>query len=110
MPESESVYASFLDREDAAQWIHHQSIALHLAPDSIALAFAIFDRILFSLKVKKAHIFVLAAAAVSLATKTLEGNEGRIIAGEFEFTNAVAHFCDISSYVVNFRLTMVFGS
>jgi len=73
--ESDSIYASYLDREDASSWIHQQSIALHLAPDSIALAFGIFDRILFNMKVKKCHIKVLAATAVSLATKTLEDEQ-----------------------------------
>lgn len=65
-------YANSSDRKEAADWIHHQATALHLAPDTIALAFAIFDRILFSLKVKKGHISVLAATSVSLATKLLE--------------------------------------
>lgn len=90
-PESEPIYATFLDREDAAQWIHHQSIALHLAPDSIALAYAIFDRILFSLKVKKAHISVLAAAAVSLATKTLEDEQCKNL-GKYLVRAAKAEF------------------
>ena len=38
----------------------------------MALAFGLFDRILFSMKVKKSHLPVLAAASVSLASKTLE--------------------------------------
>lgn len=69
------IYASSSDRNEAAQWIHHQSTALHLAPDTIALAFAIFDRILFNLKLKKSHISVLAATSVSLATKLLEDEQ-----------------------------------
>lgn len=71
-PESESIYANYKDREQHAVWMHRQSVALHLAPDSIALAFGIFDRIVFSMKVKKSHLPVLAAASVSLASKTLE--------------------------------------
>jgi len=70
--ESESIYANFKDREQHAEWMHRQSVALHLAPDSMALAFGLFDRILFSMKVKKSHLPVLAAASVSLASKTLE--------------------------------------
>jgi len=71
-PESESIYANYKDREQHAVWMHRQSVALHLAPDSIALAFGVFDRIVFSMKVKKSHLPVLAAASVSLASKTLE--------------------------------------
>jgi len=73
--ESESIYAGYQDRPEAVKWIHKQSISLHLAPDSIALSYAIFDRILFGLKVKKCHIAVLAAASVSLATKMLEDEQ-----------------------------------
>lgn len=73
--ESESIYAGYQERPEAVKWIHKQSISLHLAPDSIALAFAIFDRILFGMKVKKCHIAVLAAASVSLATKMLEDEQ-----------------------------------
>jgi len=73
--ESDPIYAGLHDRPEAVQWIHQQSISLHLAPDSIALAYAIFDRILFNMKVKKCHISVLAATAVSLATKMLEDEQ-----------------------------------
>jgi len=69
------IFAGYQDRPEAVKWIHQQSISLHLAPDSIALAYAIFDRILFNMKVKKCHIAVLAAAAVSLAAKMLEDEQ-----------------------------------
>lgn len=75
--ESDPIYAGYQDRPEAVKWIHQQSISLHLAPDSIALAYAIFDRILFNMKVKKCHIWVLAAASVSLATKMLEDEQSK---------------------------------
>jgi len=69
---NESVYAGASERDEAAQWIHHQALTLQVAPDSIALAFALFDRALFSMKVKKSHVAVLAASCLSLSIKLLE--------------------------------------
>jgi hypothetical protein len=73
--ERESIYAGYQDRPEAAKWIHKQCICLHLAPDSIALSFAILDRILFGMKVKKCHLPVVAAASISLAAKMLEDEQ-----------------------------------
>lgn len=73
--ESDSIFACHSDRKESTKWIHQQCITLQLAPDTMALSFAIFDRILFTLKVKKGHLPVLAAAALSLATKLLEDEQ-----------------------------------
>merc|ERR1712193_562674 len=68
----ESVYAGPKERDEACQWIHHQALSLQVAPDTMATAYALFDRALFSVKVKRSHVGVLAAACLSLSVKLLE--------------------------------------
>jgi len=68
----ESVYAGPKERDEACQWIHHQALSLQVAPDTMATAYSLFDRALFSMKVKRSHVGVLAAACLSLSVKLLE--------------------------------------
>jgi len=68
----ESVYAGPIERNEACAWMHHQAFALHAGPDTIALAFALFDRAIFTMKVKKCHVSVLASSALLLAAKMME--------------------------------------
>lgn len=76
-PESESIHATYHDRDDACKWIHNQCILHQLSADIIALAIAIFDRVIFGMKVKKAHVRVLATTCLLLAAKLLEDEQIR---------------------------------
>jgi len=69
---NEQIYAGPAERNEACTWIHHQAVTLQLGPDTKALAYALFDRAVFSMKVKKHHISVLAATCLMIATKLLE--------------------------------------
>jgi len=65
-------YAGLKERNEACAWIHHQAVSLQLGPDTKALAYALFDRAIFTMKVKRTHCAVLAAACVLISTKLLE--------------------------------------
>jgi len=65
-------YAGLKERNEACAWIHHQAVSLQLGPDTKALAYALFDRAIFTMKVKRTHCAVLAAASVLISTKLLE--------------------------------------
>jgi len=72
LSQTESAYAGPLERDEACQWIHHQALSLQVAPDTMATSYALFDRALFTMKVKRTHVSVLAAACLSLSIKLLE--------------------------------------
>lgn len=65
-------YAGPDERNESCSWIHHQAVTLQLGPDTKALAYALFDRAIFTMKVKRTHCAVLAAACLLLSTKLLE--------------------------------------
>jgi len=70
-------YAGRDERNEACQWIHHQAVSLQLGPDTKALAYALFDRALFTMKVKRTHVSVLAASCLLLASKLYEDEQCR---------------------------------
>ena len=75
-------------------------MTLQLGPDTKALAYALFDRAVFSMKVKKHHISVLAATCLMIATKLLEDHVCRDL-GKFLIRQANLTFGKVK---VNFRL------
>ena len=60
------------DLSPKVTFIQISAVTLQLGPDTKALAYALFDRAVFSMKVKKHHISVLAATCLMIATKLLE--------------------------------------
>ena len=54
-----------------------KAVSLQLGPDTKALAYALFDRALFTMKVKRSHVSVLAASCLLLASKLYEDEQCR---------------------------------
>lgn len=56
----ELYFTKMCNQLDCSQWKYHfQALSLQVAPDTMATAYALFDRALFSMKVKRSHVGVL---------------------------------------------------
>ena len=57
---SSYIFTKMCNQLDRSQWKYHfQALSLQVAPDTMATAYALFDRALFSMKVKRSHVGVL---------------------------------------------------
>ena len=85
------------------------AVTLQLGPDTKALAYALFDRAVFSMKVKKHHISVLAATCLMIATKLLEDHVCRDL-GKFLIRQANLTFgkvkVTLGSFPNSFSVTL----
>jgi len=69
---SDSDFVSIEDRENTCRWLLDVAESLKMSPDTVALCFGVFDRVLNVLKVRTRLVRVLAAACLSLTAKYTE--------------------------------------
>ncbi|CBY10197.1 unnamed protein product [Oikopleura dioica] len=69
---SDSDFVSIEDRENTCRWLLDVAESLKMSPDTVALCFCVFDRVLNVLKVRTRLVRVLAAACLSLTAKYTE--------------------------------------
>ena len=77
------------------QTLTNSAVTLQLGPDTKALAYALFDRAIFTMKVKRTHCAVLAAACLLLSTKLLEDSICRDL-GKFLIKQANLAFSKVN--------------